>query len=180
MERTLRALLQDGAFTNVPSKHTRMMSAVRGRNNATTERRFRFALVRSRVRGWRLHAPILGKPDFFFGAESIAVFVDGCFWHGCARCGHIPNRNRAFWTAKISRNRERDLTIEARLKAAGICVKRFWEHELREDLHGCVDRLRSLLQECDQKTQSEPTLATLARRIAPRPPRYLPLSNISN
>lgn len=73
-----------------------------------------------------------GSPDFYFPAELLAVFVDGCFWHGCPRCGHIPHTRRPFWQAKISQNRKRDRRARARLSRLGIRVIRIWEHALRE------------------------------------------------
>jgi G:T-mismatch repair DNA endonuclease (very short patch repair protein) len=82
------------------------------------------------------------QPDFYFAQNGLAVFVDGCFWHGCERCGHLPSKNAAFWKAKIERNRQRDHEKTRALIAAGIKVLRFWEHELRDDLQSCVDELR--------------------------------------
>lgn len=74
---------------------------------------------------------IVGKPDFFFPTERLAVFVDGCFWHGCPNCGHVPSQNRLFWAAKIARNRERDTLKNRQLRVLGIGVQRFWECELK-------------------------------------------------
>ncbi|MHB8974086.1 MAG: PDDEXK family nuclease [Pirellulaceae bacterium] len=100
------------------------MRAVRGRGNKSTETRLRLALVRAGISGWRLHAKeVHGKPDFFFPAASLAVFVDGCFWHGCPRCGHIPKAHALFWRTKIDRNKHRDQTCPfgkaARLRGGG-------------------------------------------------------------
>lgn len=91
-----------------------------------------------------------GKPDFFFPSEKLAVFVDGCFWHGCPTCGHVPKSNSAFWRAKIQRNRERDESATEKLEAIGIKVIRFWEHEL---LHPsfCFGHIAKLLGELQQK-----------------------------
>lgn len=145
MERKLRALLKGQGF-RATTLRSRMMWSVRGRDNASTERRFRFALVRRGIRGWAMHPKELpGKPDFLFRVMGVAVFVDGCFWHGCNRCGHIPGKNRSFWAAKLARNRERDRAAERALRAAGIRTVRFWEHELRDDLAGSVERLRRIL-----------------------------------
>jgi len=119
------------------------MSSIRGKRNKTTEYILRMALVRHGIRGWILHPKYVpGCPDFFFPQKNIAVFVDGCFWHGCSRCGHIPLTNRPFWSAKIKRNRNRDLTNAKVLRKAGIRVLRFWEHELRESLGKCLGRIR--------------------------------------
>jgi DNA mismatch endonuclease (patch repair protein) len=59
----------------------------------------------------------------------VAVFVDGCFWHGCPQHCRMPTRNRSYWEAKIGRNRERDATISAALIQGGWTVVRVWEHE---------------------------------------------------
>jgi DNA mismatch endonuclease (patch repair protein) len=79
-----------------------------------------------------------GKPDFYFHRPKLAVFVDGCFWHGCAACGHTPRTNSAYWSEKVRRNRDRDVRTTAALRGLGVEVIRLWEHELREDLAGCV------------------------------------------
>ena len=88
-----------------------------------------------------------GKPDFYFPASRVAVFVDGCFWHGCPRCGHTPRTNRPFWSAKITRNRERDQRAIAMLSERGITAVRFWECSLaRGGLVECVTRIRQAVE----------------------------------
>jgi DNA mismatch endonuclease, patch repair protein len=91
------------------------------------------ALVRAGLTGWKLHVDTLpGKPDIYFPKRNVAVFVDGCFWHGCRLCGHIPKTNQAFWEAKIRRNSERDRRNKTKLSSAGIRVVRIWEHSLKD------------------------------------------------
>jgi DNA mismatch endonuclease (patch repair protein) len=92
-----------------------------------------------------MHPRLPGSPDFYFKSSRLAVFVDGCFWHGCRRCGHIPKTNTSFWAAKLSRNRERDRDVARDLRARGIVVVRIWEHELTSDLRGSVRRLAEML-----------------------------------
>jgi DNA mismatch endonuclease (patch repair protein) len=122
------------------------MASVKGSGNRSTERRLRFALVRAGLKGWRLHFRQLpGKPDFFFPKESVVVFADGCFWHGCRKCGHVPNKRSAFWAAKIRRNRLRDRSATRLLRDRGFVVLRFWEHEI-ETPRRCVERVRSALR----------------------------------
>src|SRR5260221_4397954 len=141
MERILRQKLPRGCFT-VTAARSRQMAAVKGSGNRTTERRLRAALVAAGVSGWQI-APndIPGRPDFYFRGHRLAVFVDGCFWHGCRKCGHIPNANRPFWRAKILGNRARDRSISTRLRSGEIRVLRFWEHELLTSLSKCVHRV---------------------------------------
>jgi DNA mismatch endonuclease (patch repair protein) len=70
------------------------------------------------------------KPDFVFRKLKLAVFVDGCFWHGCPRHFIKPRNNAAFWRAKIAANRTRDRFVNRTLRAQGWKVLRIWEHAL--------------------------------------------------
>jgi DNA mismatch endonuclease (patch repair protein) len=88
---------------------------------------------------------IQGKPDFFFPETGLAIFLDGCFWHGCPRCGHVPNTNTSFWKAKITRNQQRDRRTRRRLNRIGIKTVRFWEHELRDSPGRCIQQIRKRL-----------------------------------
>lgn len=69
------------------------------------------------------------RADLVFTRRRIAVFIDGCFWHGCPEHFVAPKANADYWGPKIARNRERDSETNARLVAAGWRVMRFWEHE---------------------------------------------------
>lgn len=70
------------------------------------------------------------QADVVFGPVRVALFIDGCFWHGCPQHGQrVPTSNAASWIAKMGRNRERDLDTDRRLAAAGWKVVRAWEHE---------------------------------------------------
>jgi len=105
-------------------------------------------LVRSGIKGWVLNAKNLpGKPDFYFHDKNLAVFIDGCYWHGCPRCGHIPKTRSEYWKAKISRNIERDREKSKELSAMGIKVMRIWEHELKESISQSLrlDELKSII-----------------------------------
>lgn len=147
MEKALRKHLPGGEFKDVSEKRSKAMSAVKGKGNKTTERRLRSALASAGIAGWRMHPrDIPGRPDFFFADSGLAVFVDGCFWHGCAKCGHYPKANASFWKAKIDRNRERDEGKTKELRRAGCNVIRFWEHELQQNLGRCVDRIDLALE----------------------------------
>lgn len=85
-----------------------------------------------------------GTPDFCFRRERLAVFLDGCFWHGCRVCRRRPASNVAYWTAKIVRNRERDARVSSELRALGWRVLRIWEHELKSP-EAVIKRLRQRL-----------------------------------
>ena len=111
-------------------KRSAVMAAIRSRGNMATELRM-MALFRAHgITGWRRHARVFGKPDFVFRAGRIAVFVDGCFWHGCPRHGTMPAGNRAFWMAKLTRNAARDREVNRTLRKAGWRVVRVWECDL--------------------------------------------------
>ena len=134
MERRLKKFLINGKFKNVPQKRSRTMSAIRGKNNRTTEVCLKMAFIRRGLKGWKLHAKELpGNPDFYFKKKNLAVFVDGCYWHGCPKCGHIPKTRSQFWKAKIRRNQERDRQKKIELEKKGISVIRIWEHELKDN-----------------------------------------------
>lgn len=139
MDRFLKSKLPDGRFVGVDPVRSRIMAAIRGKSNRTTERALRLALVRAGISGWRLHVPNLpGCPDFFFPRCRLAVFVDGCFWHGCPKCGHIPSTRSSFWRAKIRRNKLRDRQTTEALGARGIQVIRLWEHSTKDSRALCT------------------------------------------
>lgn len=69
------------------------------------------------------------KADVVFSRRRVAVFVDGCFWHGCPEHCRMPTRNRDYWRAKIGRNRARDAKVDTELGSSGWAVVRVWEHE---------------------------------------------------
>ena len=119
------------------------MRAIRSASNRSTERRLRAMLAANRLRGWAVHPPnIAGKPDFAFEHVRVVIFVDGCFWHGCPRCGHIPATNRLYWAAKITRNRTRDQRVSRKLRTLGWSVIRIWECDLRNRPQACVLRIK--------------------------------------
>ncbi|MCU0783982.1 MAG: very short patch repair endonuclease [Verrucomicrobia bacterium] len=120
------------------------MAAVRSTGNKVTE----LSLVRIfrayGIKGWRRHLPLPGKPDFVFQKERVAVFVDGCFWHGCPKHLRSPQTNGAYWRRKIATNRIRDVRVRRVLRQGGWCVLRVWEHELQNE-PPLVQRLRASL-----------------------------------
>lgn len=113
-----------------PAKRSWIMSRVRSEGNKSTELRLLRFFRHHHVVGWRRRYSLEGKPDFVFPALRIAVFVDGCFWHGCLRHRHIPASRSSFWKAKIRRNKARDRSVSAKLRRKGWTVRRIWEHDL--------------------------------------------------
>lgn len=124
-----------------PEKRSQVMSLIRSTGNKDTELRLMLLLRAAGIKGWRRHAPVTVpdtsrhaarpllkvKPDFVFWRLRVAVFVDGCFWHGCPRCYVRPKQNRKFWDAKVTANRARDTKVTRQLRKAGWRVLRLWE-----------------------------------------------------
>ena len=109
------------------------MRRVKGRDTRP-ERAVRRLLTALGAR-YRLHrADLPGKPDIVMQGRRLAIFVHGCFWHGhdCARGARVPKANRAYWTAKVARNRARDAGAQAALAAAGWRCEVVWECELKD------------------------------------------------
>jgi DNA mismatch endonuclease (patch repair protein) len=102
------------------SRDTRPELAIRSAVHATG---LRYRVAARPIRGVRRSA------DLVFRSARVAVFVDGCFWHGCGDHFTPPRTNAAYWTAKIDGNRARDADTDARLAAHGWLVIRCWEHE---------------------------------------------------
>ena len=108
------------------------MSNIRSTGNRSTEKRLRSSLVGAGISGFTMHTKIVpGKPDIAFLAQKLAVFVDGCFWHGCPKCYIRPKSSQDYWDAKIQRNRQRDAKINKELKAIGWTPLRIWEHQVK-------------------------------------------------
>ena len=95
---------------------------------------------------YRLHPPLPGTPDFVFTRVKLAVFVDGCFWHGCPQHYRAPRTNADFWRAKVARNEERDRGVDCELSASGWRVLRVWEHEIRLDTPAVARRVLDAAQ----------------------------------
>ena len=129
------------------SKRSEVMSRIRGRGNKNTEVALAKLLRANGITGWRRHQPVFGKPDFIFREVRLAVFVDGCFWHGCPRHASIPKSNGAFWRRKLAANKARDRLVTRTLRARGWHVLRIWEHELaRKNEARLMRRVRRSLQ----------------------------------
>jgi DNA mismatch endonuclease (patch repair protein) len=87
------------------------------------------------------------RPDFVFPKEKLAVFVDGCFWHGCPKHATWPKNNADFWRKKIEGNRARDRLQNRLLRAKGWRVLRIWEHALtRQEAARTMSRLKRALE----------------------------------
>jgi len=110
------------------------MAKVRSRGNASTELKTLMVLKRGGLTGWRRHFPVFGRPDFAFPKSRIALFIDGCFWHGCPRCYQAPKTSSGFWRKKLSKNKKRDREVSRLLRKAGWTVIRVRECQLKSPL----------------------------------------------
>jgi DNA mismatch endonuclease (patch repair protein) len=115
-----------------PKERSALMAKVRSTGNLSTEGKVEAALKKACIKGWKKHPKdIPGHPDFYFPKAKLVVFVDGCFWHACPRCGRLPSSNAEYWTPKIDSNRRRDNRTRRQLQARGFHVMRIWEHEVK-------------------------------------------------
>jgi DNA mismatch endonuclease (patch repair protein) len=133
-----------------PEDRLKTMRAVRGKRTSI-ERRLFSMLAGLGINGWKQNASdICGKPDVIFKEQKIAIFIDGCFWHGCPTCNRpLPQTNKDYWESKINRNKQRAKENNKLLYKDGWKVLRIWEHEIRtrEDLETVRGKILILLRE---------------------------------
>ena len=134
-------------FKRPSPRRSRNMRNIRSIDNQTTERRIRALLIQARFRSWELHpSDVPYTPDLLFRTPRVAVFVDGCFWHCCPKCGRIPRTNVHYWSAKLERNRRRDARARRTLNRLGFAVVRIWECDLRTNAIRCVRRINRAVE----------------------------------
>ena len=126
-------------------KRSEVMALIRSHGNKDTELALAKLFRIQQITGWRRKQNILGKPDFIFRKAKLAVFVDGCFWHGCPKHGTKPKSNRTYWLPKLERNRKRDLSVTRALRRKGWHVVRIWDCALQNRPQLCIERIRRLL-----------------------------------
>jgi DNA mismatch endonuclease, patch repair protein len=122
-----------------------------GQRDTTPELALRSELHRRGLRFRVDRRPVPGvrtRADLVFASARVAVYVDGCFWHGCPDHGTMPKANADFWGPKLARNQERDRQIDAALREAGWTVVRVWEHEERA---AAADRVESAVRSARQE-----------------------------
>lgn len=130
-----------------PSSHEASLRMARVRQKGTdAELSLRKALHARGLR-YRLHVPLLTKPrrvaDIVFASARVAIFVDGCFWHGCPEHASWPKSNAQFWRDKIETNRARDADTDQRLRASGWRVVRVWSHD---DAGDAAERIEDIVR----------------------------------
>jgi DNA mismatch endonuclease (patch repair protein) len=133
------------------NQRSALMSRIRGKNTSP-ELVLRKTLWKQGVR-YRLNQKILGvRPDFVFLGEKVAIFVDGCFWHGCPEHYVRPRSSRDFWDKKLMANviRDRNQTLE--LERQGWTVLRYWEHQVYLELETLLKEITEYVKTSANKT----------------------------
>lgn len=118
-----------------PKKRSHIMASVKGNGNKSTEIKLIKYFNEYNITGWRRKYPLAGNPDFVIPKARLAIFVDGCFWHGCKDHCRLPETNREYWTAKIDQNIKRDKIVNKILVSKNWHVIRIWEHDLKKTKH---------------------------------------------
>lgn len=113
-------------------KRSDIMKKVRSKNNKSTELKLIQIFEENNIKGWRRNYPVKGHPDFVFLDKKVAVFVDGCFWHGHDCRNTRPSDNAEYWQKKRERNVKHDKEVTAMFEKRGWTVIRIWECELRK------------------------------------------------
>lgn len=119
------------ADTFSKEERTKIMRQVKSSRNKSTELRLISYFKSNKIIGWRRGYKLFGKPDFTFPNKKIAIFVDGCFWHGHNCRNTKPTSNKHYWERKIQKNRQRDIKVFQFLTAKEWTVFRVWECELK-------------------------------------------------
>ncbi len=140
-DRSRRQLTSFGNLTR-----SQLMARVRAKGNRTTEVLMAELLRSSGLNGWRRHLKLAGKPDFAWPQFQVALFVDGCFWHG-HDCGKNinPKTNAREWRNKITNNARRDRKIVRELRKNGWSVIRIWECKLKKQPQKSLQCIKRLL-----------------------------------
>lgn len=113
-------------------QRSQIMRKVKSSGNKSTEIRLISVFKENNISGWRRNYAVKGHPDFVFLRMKIAVFVDGCFWHGHNCRNTTPSDNKEYWDRKRQRNIQHDREVTAIFEARGWTVIRIWECELKK------------------------------------------------
>jgi DNA mismatch endonuclease (patch repair protein) len=127
-------------------KRSDIMSKVRSNNNKSTELALIKFFKENNITGWKRNYPVKGHPDFVFLDKKIAVFVDGCFWHGHDCRNTRPSDNAEYWQKKRERNIKHDKEVTAMFENRGWTVIRIWECELKNKNRSALINKLSILK----------------------------------
>lgn len=113
-------------------ERSQIMAKVKSKGNRSTELKAISIFKEMGISDWRRNYPVYGKPDFVFLKAKVAVFIDGCFWHGCNKHCRMPNSNQEYWENKIHKNISRDQKVRRLFLKRGWRVVRIWEHDFKK------------------------------------------------
>lgn len=117
------------------------MTSIKGKNTAP-ELTIRKLLWKNGIR-YRIHnRKILGTPDISNKKRKIAIFIDGCFWHGCSNCYKEPTTNVKYWRDKIEKNQLRREQVKINLSKEKWTILQFWEHEINKDPNAIIKHIQ--------------------------------------
>jgi DNA mismatch endonuclease (patch repair protein) len=126
-------------------QRSQIMRLVRSKDTKL-EIRFRTALKKLGYKYRKNVSSYFGKPDIVLPRLKTVIFIDSCFWHGCSRHCRMPHSNRAYWKAKIGRNKQRDKKTSEWYKRNGWIVLRLWEHSLHKNLKDSIKKIASVIR----------------------------------
>ena len=127
-------------------KRSDIMSKVRSKNNKSTELKLIKIFEENNIKGWQRNYPVKGHPDFVFLNRKIAIFVDGCFWHGHDCRNTSPSDHAEYWANKRERNIKHDKEVTEMFEQRGWTVIRIWECELKKkNREQLLEKLQQLL-----------------------------------
>ena len=127
------------------SERSTIMRAVKSSNNKSTELLLIQLLKQYKTTGWRRNYKIFGNPDFVFQKKKLAIFVDGCFWHGHDCRNMTPTSNKQYWENKLLKNKQRDALVNQRLLDLNWRVFRIWECDLKKRPVEIIIQLKQFL-----------------------------------
>lgn len=132
-------------------KRSEIMRTVKSSKNKSTEEKLIAYFKENSITGWRRNYKVYGKPDFVFPKLRIAIFADGCFWHGHNCRNTRPEQNKEYWQSKIARNMVRDADVTKHLEKLGWRVIRIWECELTKKKRMLLEEKLSVLLKNNQE-----------------------------
>ncbi len=124
-----------------PETRSKVMASIRGKD--TKPELILWNLLDKRK--FRRYPDIPGNPDIGNKRRKIAIFVDGCFWHGCPKCYRPPTTRPGYWSSKLRRNKANDRKVSKELRGNGYKVMRFWEHDIIADPSRCSMKVEGTL-----------------------------------
>ena len=128
-------------------KRSAIMKSVKSSGNKSTELGLIVFFKENGITGWRRKYPVKGHPDFVFIKKKIAIFVDGCFWHGHDCRNMRPKQNEEYWSKKRIRNIMHDQEVSDMFLRRGWTVIRIWECELKKKNEAILrEKLKAILQ----------------------------------